>query len=156
MVKGITAIGLSSTGGGISGRRLMVATLSGQIFGIDRKMLEPRRPLSELKDTEKKEGLRRYDEFIPTVSLMSLSHSSVVEGVKGIVTAPTDLESQTLVLAYGGPDLFYARTSPSRGFDLLPESFSRILLSIVVAALLVVLFVIQSRVSKKIKDQGWV
>ena len=156
MVKAITALGISATGGGISGRRLLVATIAGQIFGIDRKMLEPRRPLSKLKDTEQKEGLRQYDELIPTVSLMSLSHASTVEGVKGIVSAPTDLESQTLVLAFGGPDVFYARTSPSRGFDLLPESFSRVLLSIIVAALLAVLFAIKMRVAKKIKDQGWV
>lgn len=156
MVKAVTALGISSTGGGISGRRLLFATLSGQIFGVDRKMLEPRRPLSKLKDTEQKEGLRQYDELIPTVSLMSLSHSNTVEDVKGIVSTPTDLESQTLILAFGGPDIFYARTSPSRGFDLLPESFSRVLLSIVVAALLVILLVIKNRVAKKTKDQGWV
>lgn len=156
MVKGITALGISATGGGISGRRLLAATLSGQIFGIDRKMIEPRRPLSKVKDAEQKEGLRQYDELIPTVSLMALSHSSTVEGVKDIVSAPTDLESQTLILAFGGPDIFYTRTSPSRGFDLLPESFSRVLLSIIVAALLAVLFAIKTRVSKKMKDQGWV
>eukprot|EP00977_Amphora_coffeiformis_P003499 scaffold655_cov162-Amphora_coffeaeformis.AAC.20 len=156
MVKAITALGISATGGGISGRRLLAATLSGQIFGVDRKMLEPRRPLSKLKDTEQKEGLRQYEELIPTVSLMALSHSNTVEGVKGIVSAPTDLESQTLILAFGGPDIFYTRTSPSRGFDLLPESFSRVLLSIIVAALLAVLFAIKTRVSKKMKDQGWV
>lgn len=135
---------------------MLVATVAGQIFAVDRKMLEPRRPLSKVKDTEQKEGLRQYDELIPAISLMSLSHTNTIEGVQGIVTAPTDLESQTLLLAFGGPDIFYARTSPSRGFDLLPESFSRVLLSIVVAALLVVLFFIKQRVSKKIKDQGWV
>ena len=156
MVKAITAVGVSATGGGISGRRLFVATLSGQIFAIDRKMLETRRPLSKLKDSEKQEGLHQYDELIPAVSQMSLSHSSRVEGVQGIVSCAADLESQTLLLAFGGPDLFYARTSPSRGFDLLPDSFNRVLLSIVVTGLVVVLLVIQMRVSKKIKAQGWI
>lgn len=156
MVKAVSAIGVSSTGGGISGRRLLVATLSGQILAIDRKMIETRRPLSQLKDTEKKEGLRQYDEHIPLISLMSLSHSTNVEGVKGIVSCPSDLESQSLLLAFGGADIFFARTSPSRGFDLLPDSFSRVLLSIVVGALVVILLLIQMRVSKKIRDQGWV
>jgi hypothetical protein len=156
MVKPVSAIGMSSTGGGISGRRLLIATLSGQILAIDKKMIETRRPLSQLKETEKKEGLRQYDEHIPVVSLMSLSHSTTVEGVRSIVTCPSDLESQALLLAFGGADIFFARTSPSRGFDLLPDTFSRVLLSIVVCALVIVLLLIQMRVSKKIKDQGWV
>jgi hypothetical protein len=156
MVKAITALGMSSTGGGISSRRVLVATLAGQIMGIDRKMLEPRRPLGKVNDAEQKEGLRQYDEFIPAVSLMSLSHANTVEGVTHIATAATDLESQTLMLAYGGPDLFFSRSSPSRGFDLLPESFNRILVSVVTLGLLLVLYGIKDRVSKKIKDQGWI
>ena len=156
MVKGITALGVSSTGGGISGKRLLLSTLSGQIIGIDRKILEPRRPLGKLKDSEQKEGLRQYEELVPAVSLMSLSHSNTIEGVRNIISAPTDLESQSLVLAFGGPDIFFARTSPSRGFDLLPESFNCVLLSFVVTILLIVLLAIKTRVSKRSTDQGWI
>jgi hypothetical protein len=114
---------------------------------------------------------------------MALSYNKVVESTKAILTAPTGLESQSLVLTYGGADIFFARTSPSKGFDLLPESFNRILLSMVVAALMVVLVVVkvsfyrfsqticmtaihvshlssslclQQMGSKKIRKQGWV
>jgi len=105
--------------------------------------VEPRRPLGQVKDTEKREGLHQYSELIPSISYATLSYNQVVESAKSILSTPTDLESQSLVLAFGGPDIFFARTSPSKGFDLLPESFNRALLSIVVAGLMVVLVVVQ-------------
>lgn len=143
LAKSATALGMTSTRGGISTRRLILATIDGQIFALDRKVLDTRRPMGQVKDTEKKEGLQQYSELIPLVSYTSLSYSQLVESVASIVSSQTDLESQTLVLAFGGPDIFFTRTSPSRGFDLLPESFNRPLLSIVVAGLLIVLFVVK-------------
>jgi ER membrane protein complex subunit 1, C-terminal len=154
--KPATALGVTQTRGGISGRRLLLATLDGNVYAMERNALEPRRPLGPLKDSEKKEGLRQYSELLPTISYMSLSYHQVIASVQGIISAPTDLESQTMILAYGGPDLFYTRTSPSRGFDLLPDSFNRILLSIVVVGLIVLLLFVQSRVASKIHKQGWV
>lgn len=151
-----TALGMTATRSGISTRRLLIAGIDGQIHGVDRKMLEPRRPLGQLKETEKKEGLFQYHELIHLVSFLSLSYNQSVESVRSIITAPTDLESQSLVLAFGGPDIFFARTSPSRGFDLLPDSFNKALLSLVVIALLGVLVVMQTIVSKKIRKDGWV
>ena len=105
--------------------------------------IEPRRPVGQVKDSEKREGLHQYSELVPSVSYMALSYNKVVESTKAILTAPTGLESQSLVLTYGGADIFFARTSTSKGFDLLPESFNRILLSMVVAALMVVLVVVK-------------
>jgi hypothetical protein len=151
-----TAIAVTASRSGISTKRVIIAGVDGQIYTIDKKSLEPRRPLGQMKDHEKAEGLLQYAEFILTIPLLSLNYNQAVDNVKGIVTAPTDLESQTLVLAYGGPDIFFARTSPSRGFDLLPESFNRTLLSLVVAALLVLMVVANQRVSAKIRQAGWV
>jgi len=151
-----TALGMTSTRSGISGRQLLLAGLDGQINAIGRKMLEPRRPLGQVKDSEKKEGLVQYHELIQTVSYMALSYNQTVESVHSIITAPTDAESQTLILAFGGPDIFFTRTSPSRGFDLLPDNFNRVLLSIVVAALVVALVALRQILSKKVVKQGWV
>ncbi|KAL7579350.1 hypothetical protein ACA910_014025 [Epithemia clementina (nom. ined.)] len=155
VAKGITALGVTATRGGISGKRLVLATLDGQLFAVDRKILEPRRPLGQVKDSEQKEGLRQYSELIPTVSYSSLSYSQSVEGVQHIISAPTDLESQTLILAFGGPDIFFVRTSPSRGFDLLPESFNRVMLSLVVVVLLVLWFALERIVFGKTVNKGW-
>lgn len=86
---------------------------------------------------------------------MALSYDLTIESAKSIVSTPTALESQSLVFVFGGPDIFFARTSPSRGFDLLPDSFSRVLVSIVVVGLLIVLFVVNRMASGKALKQGW-
>jgi len=153
--KPVTALGVTSTRNGISTKRLVLASIDGRVYALDRKILEPRRPLGQVKDAEKKEGLAQYGEFIPSVTYLTLSYHLNVENVRGIVTAPTDLESQSLILAYGGPTLFFTRTSPSRGFDLLPDSFNRPLLSVVVVGLIAVTVVVRQRVSAKFQKQGW-
>lgn len=151
-----TAMSMSLTREGISTRKLVLALLNGQITTVDRKVLDPRRPVGQVKDSEKKEGLMQYNELIPIIPYLSLSYNQTVESVSSIITSPTDLESQSLVLAFGGSDIFFARTSPSRGFDLLPDSFNRVLLSLVVAAMLIALVVVRGMVAKKVQKQGWV
>lgn len=86
---------------------------------------------------------------------MAISYNLTIESATTIVSTHTALESQSLVFAFGGPDMFFARTSPSRGFDLLPDSFSRVLVSIVVVGLLVVLFMVKRMASGKALKQGW-
>jgi len=151
----ITALGATATRGGISNRKILIASTDGRVTAIDRSMIETRRPMGEAKETEKKEGLIPYRELIPKVSLFSLSYDQFVESPSSIVSTYTALESQSLVMAFGGPDLFFTRTSPSRGFDLLPDNFSRVLVSIVSIGLVVVLFVVQRMGSKKALKQGW-
>ena len=152
----VSALGVTSTRSGVSVRKLLLAGIDGKIHSIDRKLLEPRRPLGPLKDIEKKEGLLQYHELIQTIPYQTLSYNQTVYSVQSIISAPTDLESQSLVLAIGGADIFFARTSPSRGFDLLPDNFNKVLLSIVVLALVGIMLVMQKLVSTKIRKQGWI
>ena len=97
----------------------------------------------------------RYKELIPEVSLHAITYNQTVEGVRSVVSSPTSLESQSLIFAFGGPDLFFTRTSPSKGFDLLPDSFSRMIVSIVTIGLVIVLFVVKRIGSNKALKQGW-
>lgn len=54
----VSAIGVTNTKNGISSKNVLLATgVGGQVIRIDRRMLDPRRPSGEPKDTEKKEGL---------------------------------------------------------------------------------------------------
>ena len=99
--------------------------------------------------------INRYRELLPEVPFLTLSYNQTVEAASSIVSAPTSLESQSLVLAFGGPDLFFTRTSPTKGFDLLPDSFSRVLVSFVSIGLVIVLFVVKRMGSKKALKQGW-
>lgn len=152
----VTTLGVTSTRSGVSVRKLLLAGIDGKIHSIDRKMLEPRRPLGPLKEIEKKEGLLQYHELIQTIPYQTISYNQTVHSVRSIISAPTDLESQSLVLAIGGADIFFARTSPSRGFDLLPDNFNKILLSLVVLALVGIMLVMQKLVSTKVRKQGWI
>mmetsp|Transcript_24432 Transcript_24432/g.68075 ORF Transcript_24432/g.68075 Transcript_24432/m.68075 type:complete len:92 (+) Transcript_24432:264-539(+) len=89
------------------------------------------------------------------VPLMALSYNNTVEGVRSVLCIHTGLESQSLMLAFGGPDIFYTRTSPTKGFDLLPESFSHVLVSIVTVGLLIVVVVVKKMSTNKTIKQGW-
>jgi hypothetical protein len=155
VVKPITALGVTETRAGISTRQVLIASADDRLTAISRTLLEPRRPNGQVKETEKEEGLFQYSPLVPLVSLMSPSYNQTVHHVTSIISAPTALESQSLVLAFGGPDVFFARVSPSKGFDLLPESFNKPLLSIVVIGLVVVLFIVRRMGTKKLVKDGW-
>jgi len=155
IVKPVTAIGVTQTRNGISSHQVLLATNDDHIYALPRSALEPRRPLSDLKETEKLEGLRQYSEMLPLVSLQVLSYNLTVHRPTRIVSASTELESQTLVFAFGGPDIFFTRTSPSKGFDMLPENFNRVLLSVIVVGLVIVVGVTKRMATAKMAKSGW-
>ena len=54
----VSAIGVTNTKNGISSKNILLATgAAGNVVKIDRRLLDPRRPSGEPKDSEKKEGL---------------------------------------------------------------------------------------------------
>jgi len=55
--KPITAMGITSTRGGISSRQVIFATGDDRLMTVPRQMLEPRRPTGDVKESEKLEGL---------------------------------------------------------------------------------------------------
>jgi ER membrane protein complex subunit 1, C-terminal len=152
----VTALGVTQTRNGISAHQILLATTEDRVYSVGRGVLEPRRPLSDLKESEKLEGLRQYSELIPLIALQALSYNLTVHAPTQILSAPTELESQTLVFAFGGPDLFFTRTSPSKGFDMLPESFNRILLSLLTVGLVAVVAVTKRMAKQKIVKHGWI
>jgi len=83
------------------------------------------------------------------------SYDLSVEGIETITSIPAHVESNTLVLAHGGPDIFFTRLSPSKGFDLLPDDFNKGVLGVVVLALLCVLIFIQKMNKKKTMIISW-
>lgn len=60
--------------------------------------------------------------------------------MRGIITIPANLESTSLVFAYG-VDLFYTQTAPSKIYDSLTDDFSYALLLITIVALLIAIVV---------------
>jgi hypothetical protein len=108
-----------------------------------------------LKESEKMEGLMKYSPMLPIIPFLTPSHILEVSSVQSISSASAHVESQSLVLAFGGPDIFFSRVSPSKGFDLLPDDFNRGLLTVVVVGLLVALNVIQRMNKKKMVKEFW-
>ena len=93
--------------------------------------------------------------MIPLVSLWTASHTETVHGVTHIVSTSAAVESQSLILAHGGPDIFFTRLAPSREFDMLPESFNRGALSVVVLGLIVVVRVVKNMGANNQVKLGW-
>lgn len=78
-----------------------------------------------------------------------------MEGVTHIASTSTNLESQSIVLAFGGPDIFFSRLAPSRAFDILPESFNRHLLFAVVMVLIGVTKYLKDKNKTSQISMGW-
>jgi len=152
----VSALGVTNTRGGISAKSLLLATgVSGQIVRVDRRLLDPRRPAGTPKLTEKKEGLMQYSPLIPISPMHTSSYNNNIERVSSIISTAANLESQTLVLAYGGPDIFFTRFAPSKSFDSLPENFNKLLLLLVMIALFVGLMKAKSMAGRKAVKFGW-
>jgi len=79
------------------------------------------------------------------------SYSNTIESVSLLISTAANLESQTLLLALGGPDIFFTRFAPSKGFDSLPDSFNKLAIVMVVIGLYMVL-----RTLKKMADNKFV
>jgi hypothetical protein len=118
-------------------------------------MLDPRRSNGELKDSEKEEGLMKYEPLLPIIPMRTPSHVYEASSVQSILSASANVESQSLVLAYGGPDVFFTRLSPSKGFDLLPDDFNHGLLTVVLVGLIMLLNVMQQMNKKKMVTILW-
>lgn len=153
--KAVTALGVTTTRAGISSKQFLFATANDQVIYIDRRMLDPRRPSGALKESEKMEGLLRYEPLLPISPLRTPSHVHEVASVQSISSASANVESQSLVLAFGGPDIFFTRLAPSKGFDLLPDDFNRGMLTVVLVGLIVLLNVIQWMNKKKVVSTIW-
>ena len=133
----------------------MVASADNKITSIKRELLEPRRPTGNVNDHEKQEGLFRYTPLVSLILMALSSYNLTIKEVSKIISTPAALESQSLVLTFGGPDVFFTRLTPLKGFDILPEGFNWPLLSIVVVGLLVALFVVWNMSGQKLVKTGW-
>ena len=143
----VTALAVTQTRQGFTTRLVLAALESGQVVGLDRRLLDPRRPVipPDTPDAAKKklanaedqlDGIVPYHPRLPVDPRSVLSYNQTIEGVRGIAVARTNLESTCLVLAHGF-DLFFARAYPAKRFDLLSADFNYVLLLSTVGALVV-------------------
>jgi len=154
--KQITSIGVTTTSRGITSKNFIFGVKDiGWVWKIDSRMLDPRRPTAELKTVEKMEGLIRYSPILPILTSHVISYNLHIENPTNIISTSARLESQSLVVAYGGPDLFFTRLAPSKGFDLLPDNFNKGLVGILTIGLLGVLGYVKKISDRKILKAAW-
>ncbi|KAK9765069.1 hypothetical protein K7432_006895 [Basidiobolus ranarum] len=150
----VTAVGVTTTRNGITSREVLFALASGQIYGVPKKILDPRRPVGGLSEADKEEMLIQYDPNVPFDGRFSLSYYLPVSGIQNIITSPSNLESTSLVLAYG-LDTFFTREAPSKTFDILNEDFSKGMLLTTMAGLIAAVMIIGPIVRKKKLNALW-
>ena len=109
--------------------------------------------------TEKQEGLQKYNPFLlldAQSSAITLNYS-LSGGPSSIESAPSSLESTSLVFSFGGNciDFHLSRVLPSRGFDTLPSNFNHSLLLFILAALVVAVLFLRRINKNKRLSQLW-
>ncbi|KAF9579334.1 hypothetical protein BGW38_004449, partial [Lunasporangiospora selenospora] len=134
-----TAIGVTSTKAGISSKDILFGLSRRSIMTMNKRFLDPRRPTAPPTALEKEEMLIPYSPLTDDPRLL-LSYDLEVAGVRRIATAPTLLESTTVVVAYG-QDIFVTRHAPSQTFDILNEDFSKSQLLLTIVALVGVMII---------------
>ncbi|KAH6825368.1 catalytics protein [Perilla frutescens var. hirtella] len=149
----LKTMAVTSTAKGITSKQVLLGTIGDQVLALDKRFVDPRRTVNPTQ-AEKEEGIIPLTDSLPIIPQSYVTHALKVEGIRGIVTVPTKLESTTLVFAYG-VDLFFTRLAPSRTYDSLTEDFSYALLLITIVALVVAIFVTWVWSEKKELQEKW-
>ena len=126
-----------------------------QLYGMDVRMLDPRRPKSQkLTPPEQEERLVPYQEFLPFMPPMMVSYDKQLLGLSRVSVEPSRLESTCLIFA-SGVDLFYTRVAPARKYDSLEDDFSYGLLVVALVGLGVGAAVMQRFTKSSMLAQKW-
>ncbi|KAF8554252.1 DUF1620-domain-containing protein [Imleria badia] len=150
----VTAIATTTTKFGVSTKDIIISSRKNAIHTIPRRLLNPRRPNRKPTSEEAEEMLVQYDPVLPDDGRLVLSHYYEVADVRQIITAPSLLESTSLVLAVG-TDLFLTRIATSGTFDVLSENFNKAQLVLTVVGLAVAIAVTKPMVRRKKLRERW-
>ncbi len=149
----ITGLGVTRTQEGITMREILVSLNGRSVLGVSKWFLDPRRPASPSSD-DKEEGLIQYNPIIDVNFKEIASYSRELIGCDFIGSTSTELESTSLVLAYG-VDLFFTRRMPSKEFDVLSENFGRKSLLLTIFGLFVSIHFAKGMAERKRVSQRW-
>jgi hypothetical protein len=86
---------------GVTPPLVLLATSAGGVLGLQKRLLDPRRPGGEPSTAEKAEGLAQYAPVLPLLPSAHLSVNLSVPRARLLATAPTAFESTTLVAMLG-------------------------------------------------------
>jgi len=142
------------TSKGITSKHLLVGTSTGAVLDLPLHMVDPRRPALSTPAHLREPGIPPYTPEIPVPPESILNYNQSVEGIRGIVTSPSGLESTALVLVYG-LDLYGTRVAPSKGFDLIKDDFEHLMIAAVLVGLLAASYGTRKLSQRKMLNQAW-
>ena len=120
---GVAAMGVTLTAAGLTPKSVVLATTAGQLVAINKNLLDPRRPLvhpSKMRQQDREEGLIPYASTLGGVNpLTVLTHRHSVARPAHVLTAPTTLESTSLVVGVGLESMVKRRVGRAAAASLL-------------------------------------
>ncbi|ESO01112.1 hypothetical protein HELRODRAFT_82224, partial [Helobdella robusta] len=149
----ITTLGVSMTEKGLTNKEILFAMESGSILGLPKVFIDPRRP-EVVSPESREEGLIPYMPELPKPADRIINYYQLVHDIRHIKTAPSGLESTSLVFCFG-LDLFFTRVTPSKMFDVLKEDFDYFFISSVLIGMIVVSIVSQKLAQRKLLHRAW-
>eukprot|EP00003_Mantamonas_plastica_P028367 TRINITY_DN6400_c0_g1_i1.p1 TRINITY_DN6400_c0_g1~~TRINITY_DN6400_c0_g1_i1.p1 ORF type:complete len:201 (-),score=61.09 TRINITY_DN6400_c0_g1_i1:6-608(-) len=134
---GVQSMGISTTRLGITTKNLLIGLTSGQVLRLDKRILDPSRPLgTQMSQQEKEAGVMPYFSTIGVNPKFVITHTNNIKNVRAITTTTTTMESTSLVFVFG-LDNFFTRIAPSKTFDMLNAGFNYVFLIMSIVALLI-------------------
>ena len=119
----VARLATTATRHGVTAHALLVGLGSGGVLAIDRKLIDPRRPVGTPSANDQAEGLMPFDPALPLAHTQIITHAREVARLRRIDAEPTHMESASVVVATG-LDVVVTRATPSAMFDSLDPDFS--------------------------------
>lgn len=124
------------------------------ILSLDRRLVDPRRPTGEPRESDKAEGLGQYTPLLPLRHTWLLNHGTPVPRLASLLPTPTAWESTALVIGLG-LDTFVARIAPARRFDQLDPEFNAGLFVVLMGGAAVATIVLGKLAANKELKEAW-
>jgi hypothetical protein len=143
----LSAMGVTSSYQGINRKQVVFAMADGHVHAVDLRQLIFGGQVNPQK----------VEEVYQHVTLPSqniISHVHHVSNAQLVSVAPTELESSAHVVV-AGLDVFYARVSSGKAFDLLNDDFNHNLLLLMCGAMGVISLVTRYLASRKALRLAW-
>ncbi|KAL7057175.1 hypothetical protein AAHC03_019459 [Spirometra sp. Aus1] len=147
------AVAVTLTERGITAKSLLFGLETGNLLELPKSLLDPRRTL-EVTPELQEEGLEPYSPELPLSTYAVISYNKTLERIRQIRTAPSGLESTSLVFAHG-LDIFFTRVAPSKTYDLLRDDFDHWFIAMITAGMLVGSFVASRLAARKELNKAW-
>ncbi|UZJ53031.1 hypothetical protein CBS101457_002351 [Exobasidium rhododendri] len=152
----IRGLSTSRTKYGITSKAILLATKTGRIMALPRRLLDPRRPVGRKPtNEEKEEGLMTYDPYIMDKGNWYVGKGKQTPLASQLKTKASLLESLSVVFVHGSLDWWVTKVAPSGTFDLLNESFNKAQLLLTIVVLSAGLLVTKPMVSSKMLRSRW-